>query len=277
MYKNLEYISNYAKGYTQKPLILCEYAHAMGNSVGNLQDYWNTIDKYESLQGGFIWDFVDQTIYKTTDNGKEYWAYGGDFTGPYLENDSNFCANGLVAADRTQNPHMREVKKVYQPIKFDSIDLSNGKIKITNKYNFNNLNHLEFTYEIIADGKTEISGGLNSLDLAPGESKSLTFNLFSIISRPGVEYFLRIEAKTKTADKLVPKNYLVAWEQFRLPISRHTIPIDPEEFLPVSIAYVNESMLVKGDNFKISFNQKNGFLEQYKMRVCEQASNDHPH
>jgi len=266
MYKNLEYISNYAKRYPQKPLILCEYAHAMGNSVGNLQDYWDTIDKYESLQGGFIWDFVDQTIFKTTDNNKEYWAYGGDFKGSFIENDSNFCANGLLAADRTPNPHMNEVKKVYQPIKFESIDLSNGKIKITNKYNFNNLSHLKFTYKIIADGKAEISGELTSLDLTPGESKSLTFNLFSIIPKPGIEYFLRLEAKTKSADNLVPKNYLVAWEQFRLPISRHTIPIAPTEFLPVSVEFVNESILVKGDDFKIFFSQQNGFIEQFKYR-----------
>ena len=277
MYKNLEYISDYAKEYPKKPLILCEYAHAMGNSVGNLQDYWDVIDTYESLQGGFIWDLVDQTIYKTTDSGKEYWAYGGDFEGAYIENDSNFCANGLLAADRTPNPHMNELKKVYQPIKFDAIDLSNGKIKITNKYNYRNLSHLKFTYSIVGDGKVEISGNLSSLDLEPGESQSLTFNLFSIIPEPGIEYFLLLEVKTKNPNKLVPKNYLIAWEQFRLPISRHTIPIDPKEFLPVSIEFFDESILVKGDDFDISFGQNSGFIDQYKYKNISLLQNSlHP-
>ena len=277
MYKNLEYISDYAKEYPKKPLILCEYAHAMGNSVGNLQDYWDIIDKYESLQGGFIWDLVDQTIYKTTESGKEYWAYGGDFEGTFIENDSNFCANGLLAADRIPNPHMNEVKKVYQPIKFDAIDLSNGKIKITNKYNYRNLNNLKFTYSIVGDDKVEISGNLSSLDLEPGESQSLTFNLFSIIPKPGIEYFLLLEVKTKNPDKLIPKNYLIAWEQFRLPISRYTIPIDPTEFLPVSIEFFDGSILVKGDDFDISFGQDSGLIDQYKYKNISLLQNSlHP-
>ena len=278
MYKNLEYISNYAKANPSKPLILCEYAHAMGNSVGNLQDYWDVIDNYKSLQGGFIWDFVDQTIYKSTESGIGYWGYGGDFNGSFFENDSNFCANGLVSADRTPNPHLNEVKKVYQPIKFEAIDLSNGKIKIANKYNYNNLDNLKFTYNIIGGGESILSGELNSLKLKPGESKSITFNLFSIIPKPGIEYFLLLEAKTKKPDKLVPKNYIIAWEQFRLPISRYTIPIDPTEFLPVWIEFINGSILVKGDDFNISFNQQSGFLSQFEYRNISLLQNElHPY
>ena len=273
MYKNLEYISDYAKTNPEKPLILCEYAHAMGNSVGNLQDYWDVIDNYKSLQGGFIWDFVDQTIYKSNDNGIGYWGYGGDFKGSFYENDSNFCANGLVAADRTPNPHLNEVKKVYQPIKFEAIDLSNGKIKITNKYNFKNLDNLNFTYHITADGKSILSGELSYFKLEPGESKSLTFNLFSIIPKPGVDYFLLVEAKTKNSDKLVSKNHLTAWGQFRLPISRHTIPIDPTEFLPVSMEFVDESILVKGDDFNMSFDRQSGLLNQYEYRKTSLLQN----
>ena len=266
MYKNLEFIFKYADTNPTKPLILCEYAHAMGNSVGNLQDYWDVIEKYKSLQGGFIWDFVDQTIYKTTSDSIGYWGYGGDFKGPFLENDSNFCANGLVSPDRKPNPHLNEVKKVYQPIKFEAIDLSNGKIKITNKYDFKNLDNLKFMYNIIGDGKSKFSGELSSLQLEPGESKSLTFNLFSIIPEPGVEYFLLLEVKTETSNNLIPKDHLIAWEQFRLPISRYTIPIDSKEFFPVSIEFIDSSILVKGDDFRLSFNQQSGLLDQYNYR-----------
>ena len=109
MYATIETISKYAEKNPKRPLILCEYVHAMGNSVGNLQDYWDTFEKYDELQGGFIWDWVDQVILKTDTSGKEYWAYGGDFGDEFTTNDSNFCANGLVAADRTPNPHFFEV------------------------------------------------------------------------------------------------------------------------------------------------------------------------
>ena len=95
--------------------------------------------------------------------------------------------------------------------------------------NFRNLNHLKFSYSIIGNGEVEISGDLSSLDLSPGEEKSLTFNLFSIIPKPGIEYFLQLEVKTKNREKLIPKNHLVAWEQFRLPISRYSIPLEPED------------------------------------------------
>ena len=164
----------------------------MGNSVGNLKDYWDIIDRYELLQGGFIWDFADQTIEKENEDGNKFWAYGGDFDDQVYNNDSNFCANGLVAADRSPNPHFHEVKKVYQPVGFEGIDLANGRVKITNKYNFIDLDHLDFSYKIIGNGKTEMSGVLNSFNLKPYEYKSVTFNLFSIIPRPGVEYFLLV-------------------------------------------------------------------------------------
>ena len=134
MYKNIEFITDYAQENNDRPLILCEYAHAMGNSVGNLIDYWNTFEKYESLQGGFIWDWSDQVITKTNSEGIQYWGYGGDFGSEFVENDSNFCANGLVAADRSLNPHIFEVKKIYQPIKFELDDLLRGKISILNGF-----------------------------------------------------------------------------------------------------------------------------------------------
>ena len=130
MYDNINEISAFADTVTNRPQILCEFAHAMGNSVGNLVDYWETFEKYPNVQGGFIWDWVDQTILKTDSTGKSFWAYGGDFGTEYAENDSNFCANGLVAADRSLNPHMHEVKKVYQPIRFKADNLKLSLIHI---------------------------------------------------------------------------------------------------------------------------------------------------
>lgn len=274
MYKNIDYIEEYAQSNPSKPLILCEYAHAMGNSVGNLKDYWDVIDKYESLQGGFIWDFVDQTILKENENGEEFWAYGGDFNDVFYDNDSNFCANGLVAADRSHNPHLAEVKKVYQPVGFEEVDLPNGKIKIVNKYDFTSLDNLDFSYSIRGNGKMEISGSLGKLDLKPGESRVLTFNLFSIIPKPGVEYFLLVEAKLKSATKLNSKGALIAWGQFRFPITRLSLPVDSDQFFNTSLEVEQNEIFIKGDEFHLSFNLDNGFLNKYNYRNIDILSKE---
>ena len=179
-----------------------------------------------------------------------------------------------MAADRSPNPHLAEVKKVYQPVGFEEVDLSNGKIKIINKYDFTKLDNLEFNYSITGNGSVEISGALSNLDLEPGESRSLTFNLFSIIPKPGVEYFLLVEAKLKKATKLISKDALIAWGQFRLPISRLSLPIDSDNFFSTSLEYDEEKILIKGDEFYLSFNLENGFLSTYNFRNIELLSSE---
>lgn len=116
MYARIEHLEKYARSNPARPLILCEYAHSMGNSTGNLQDYWDVIEKYPVLQGGFIWDWVDQGFAKKNDKGELFWAYGGDYGPPGTPSDYNFCCNGLVAPDRTPHPALNEVKKfISQP------------------------------------------------------------------------------------------------------------------------------------------------------------------
>ena len=262
MYKNIKFISDYAAKKTEKPLILCEYAHAMGNSVGNLQDYWDTFEKYKALQGGFIWDWVDQVILKTDENGTDYWAYGGDFGIEFAENDSNFCANGLIAADRTINPHMHEVKKVYQPVKFEADKLSHGRIKVTNHYDFVDLNHLDFEWFVKGNDKTISSGKMGKLDLMAGESQQLTFSLSGIIPEPGVEYFLMIRAKTNQNHPLISKGHIVAWEQFQLPISRE-LTTTPLTDMPIIILNTDTGIEVHGEAFDVFFNRATGQIKQY--------------
>ena len=141
MYSRIERIVKYASTDRDRPLILCEYAHAMGNSVGNLQDYWDAIEKYGHLQGGFIWDWVDQGLRKKDESGREFWAYGGDFGDK--PNDGNFCCNGLLQPDRKPNPSLFEVKKVYQYIEVQPVDLISGKVRIRNEYDFVSLGFVE--------------------------------------------------------------------------------------------------------------------------------------
>ena len=262
MYKNIEFISDYASKKTEKPLILCEYAHAMGNSVGNLQDYWDAFEKYDALQGGFIWDWVDQVILKTAENGTDYWAYGGDFGDEFAENDSNFCANGLIAADRTINPHMHEVKKVYQPVQFEADKLSRGRIKVTNRYDFIDLNHLDFEWFIKGNDKIISSGKMGKLDLIAGESQKLTFSLSGIIPEQGVEYFLMIRAKTNQNHPLISKGHIVAWEQFQLPISRE-LTTTPLTDMPIIIMNTDAGIEVHGEAFSVIFNSATGQIKQY--------------
>jgi len=266
MYKNLEFISDYAeKNEHNKPLILCEYAHAMGNSVGNLQDYWDIFEKYDALQGGFIWDWVDQTILKTNEDGTDYWAYGGDFGNEYSANDSNFCANGLIAADRSLNPHIHEVKKVYQPIHFKdrSNRSSQTKIEIKNKYDFIGLNHLNFSWVVEENGKEILSGDLGTLKLQPGETEIFNLNHYSIIPRSGSEYFLTITAHTNSRSVMVPKDHLVAWEQFKLDIKtpNSTQPELPTQKL--KLLKIDGEIEVIGENFNFHFSKKTGQLHKF--------------
>ena len=155
-------------------MIMCEYAHAMGNSVGNFQDYWDVIEKYKYLQGGCIWDWVDQGLGKKTEwQGNRFWAYGGDFGEKIKEQRGNFCCNGLVLPDRTPNPHLSEVKKVYQYVKVEPKDLENGTFIVQNKYDFKNLDFLDISFEVSEDGRVIDKGSLPPLSLAAGKSQQL--------------------------------------------------------------------------------------------------------
>jgi beta-galactosidase len=235
----------------------------MGNSVGNLIDYWETFEKYKSLQGGFIWDWVDQVIAKKDSNGVKYWAYGGDFGNEFTENDSNFCANGLIAADRSLNPHIHEVKKVFQPIRFKSDNLKRGRVKVTNDFDFIDLSDYTFSWYIKGDNKIVASGKLGTLDLEAGDTRTLTFNLSSIRPKEGIRYFLTVQAKTKFEKPLIPENYLVAWDQFELPIYRESKPQDPSKFTSINLSKNEFDTEVSGEGFKVIFDHETGQLSQY--------------
>ena len=199
---------------------------------------------------------------KTAENGTDYWAYGGDFGDEFAESDSNFCANGLIAADRTINPHMHEVKKVYQPVQFEADKLSRGRIKVTNRYDFIDLNHLDFEWFIKGNDKIISSGKMGKLDLIAGESQKLTFSLSGIIPEQGVEYFLMIRAKTNQNHPLISKGHIVAWEQFQLPISRE-LTTTPSTDMPVIILDTDAGIEVHGEAFSVIFNSATGQIKQY--------------
>lgn len=259
MYMQISDMVKYAENNPKRPLIQCEYAHAMGNSVGNLQEYWDVIEKYDVLQGGFIWDWVDQGLLTKTADGQEYWAYGGDLGGKDFQNDGNFCLNGLVNPDRTAHPSLHEVKKVYQYVKFKADDPKKGTVTIHNGYDFINLGQFGFDWKLFKNGTEIASGDLPTMDILPGGSKTIKIDLPKLDDSKA-EYFLNLYAHTKAASALVPVNHLMAYEQFQLK------PYTPEKFIEanrnngIDIVSKNNDVIISGEGFEVRFDAEKGTL-----------------
>ena len=261
MYMRIPGMIKYAESNPDRPLIQCEYAHAMGNSVGNLQDYWDVIEKYDALQGGFIWDWVDQGLLTKNEKGEEFWAYGGDFGPEDVPSDGNFCNNGLVDPDRGVKPHLMEVKKVYQYINFNAIDAVNGKISIQNKYAFIPLSAFRFEWEVQEEGVTVQKGTLDKLDLKPGESKEISLR-FNFEKKPGKEYFLNIYAITTSEANLVPKDHVVALEQFSIPNTAAVVTSVGSSKTALKVVKSGDQVTINGTGFSAVFSNASGSLEK---------------
>lgn len=216
MYPALEKVIKWAKTTKEtRPFIMCEYSHAMGNSNGGLKEYWDAIYKYRGLQGGFIWDWVDQGITKTDENGQTYWAYGGDFGDE--PNDVDFCCNGLVWPDRTPHPAMAECKKLMQPLQINAKNLKAGQFTITHRDFFTAADWLAGEWCVEVAGRVVQRGKLPPLKLQPQASMNLTLPLRKPTLRAGEECFLRFSFKSKSATAWCDKGHEVSWEQFKLP------------------------------------------------------------
>jgi beta-galactosidase len=217
MYPGMESMRRYAEATDKKrPYIMCEYSHAMGNSNGNFQEYWDLIRKHPHLQGGFIWDWVDQGLQAHTTDGRPFFAYGGDFGGYHLQNDENFCANGLVSADRTPHPGLLEVKKVYQDIRFEAAQPASGRVTVLNGFSFNNLSDYNFQWELLRNGTVAKTGSFVVGPLNPRQRKEVKLALPTMKPEAGAEYVLNVFARTKAAAPLMPAGHEVAREQFVL-------------------------------------------------------------
>ncbi|HEY3370469.1 MAG TPA: glycoside hydrolase family 2 TIM barrel-domain containing protein [Prolixibacteraceae bacterium] len=264
MYASINHMEDYAKGKPTKPLIQCEYAHSMGNSTGNLQDYWDVIEKYPVLQGGFIWDWVDQGILTKDAQGNKFWAYGGDLGSDTLPTDGNFCINGLINPDRTVKPTLIEVGKVYQYIGFKASDLEKGEIEILNKYSFANLSEFTFNWEVVADGKVLKSGKIADLELAPNTSKKVQLDV-KVDVQPATEYFLNVSAKLKNTKGILPAGTQLAYEQFQLPLEKKAIVASKKDLPSLTSKEVGDLIVVEGKGFKINFSKQEATLKSYQL------------
>jgi len=257
MYWKIEKMIEYVKNGGKRPLIQCEYAHAMGNSLGNFQDYWDVIEAYPTMQGGFIWDWVDQGILNKNEKGQEFWAFGGDLDGFEIQNDNNFCLNGIVNPDRGEKPALFETKKVYQYIKFKDADAKQGKIDIKNIYDFTNLNEFDFTWSLLENGLEINKGRIKSIDLESYQTKTIAIALPTLSNKTS-DYHLNIYAKTKEKQALIPQGHVVAYEQFELQKGVFT-PISTEK--STVIASENEQIItISNKQVTATFDKKSGVL-----------------
>ena len=268
MYATIQDMENYAKNKPAKPYVQCEYAHSMGNSTGNLQDYWDVIEKYPSLQGGFIWDWVDQGILTKDAQGTKFWAYGGDLGSDTLPTDGNFCCNGLIHPDRTVKPTVTEVGKVYQHIGFKASNLVKGEVEILNKYSFTNLSEYTFNWEVMADGQVLKSGEISDLELAPNTNKKVQLDL-NVDVQPATEYFLNISAKLKNAKGILPAGTKLAYEQFQLPLQKKAMAISKADLPALSSKEEGNMIVVEGTGFKINFIKDEATLKSYQLNGKE--------
>jgi beta-galactosidase len=269
MYYVEDQLLNFIKKNDPRPLIMCEYSHSMNNSNGNLQDYWDLIEQYPQLQGGFIWDWIDGGIVQTNSNGEKYWAHGGDFGRRDVPNDTNGCINGLNFPDLTPKPAMWEVKKVYQNVGFKSVDLTKGVFSIKNKFFFTDLSEFIIEYEIIGTGKL-VSNGIVSLDKSLVPQTSVEFILpASIISpEPGVEYFINFYVRQKTEMMGLPKGHIIASEQIPLPFYKKLMHTKntPEGEKGLALKKTYEGITIHQNDFTIIFDSCSGELKDYVFK-----------
>ncbi len=257
MYAQIQTMIDYAENDPKRPYIQCEYAHAMGNSVGNLQDYWDVIEKYEVLQGGFIWDWVDQGLLTKNDEGTPFYAFGGDFGASDLQNDDNFCLNGLVNPDRSAHPALHEVKKVYQYVKFSSDNPKSGEVTLTNYYDFTNLSEYDFSWKLMKNGSEEASGTISDVSVEPYASQTVQIDLPEL-SDSKAEYFLNVYATTKKDAPLIPKAYEIAYAQFQL--TDFTPAAFENDTSGLSVIKEGDTIKIMGDGFEVDINSATGIL-----------------
>ena len=251
-----------------RPMIQCEYAHAMGNSVGNLKEYWDAIRSHKRLIGGFIWDWADQGLRKTSPTGKKFWAYGGDFGDN--PNDGNFCCNGIVQPDRKPNPSLHEVKKIYQRIWTEPLDLVAGNVRIYNEYDFADLDFVDISWELTANGKVIQKGILPKLSLAPKKKQELRIPFRKPEPTPGTEYWVKVSFALAKNTSWAERGHVVAWDQFRVlvetpPAAQMNLAAMP----PVELSESAGAFNVNGREFELTVGKATGAIESLKFRDAQ--------
>ena len=261
MYAGVDYLKKFAEEKLDKknrPFIMVEYCHAMGNSCGSLQDYMDVFEKYPQLQGGCIWDFVDQTFVKYDPKTKTRWyAAGGDMGEiPDCGNDDSFCVNGLITSDRKPHHHMDEVKKCYQNIKVVPIDIASGVFKIENHYTFTDLSDFECCYSTFSNESKMVTNTVN-VECAPGQATTIRLPIQKVSGKPNQEYFINFSFKLKHGNGLLVDGYEVAYDQFPLNF-KSAKPTVLSNVPKLNVKETNDAITLSNNNFSFKIDKKEG-------------------
>ncbi|VGO16346.1 Beta-galactosidase [Pontiella desulfatans] len=281
MYAAPEKVRKYAEGNGERPYILCEYQHAMGNSNGGAKEYWDLFYEDNPAQGGFVWDWMDQGLRVPVPAAYEgnigigpvrdtFFAYGGWWEEQAgVRHDGNFCMNGLLAADQTPHPGLFAMKYQQRNLHVTPVDLKAGKVKLKNWFDFSSASDLlTGSWTIEADGKQIASGDIANLDILPHEEKTVTLDLPKIHPVPGKEYFLTFEFRAlERFHPLVEEGHLLAWDQFRLPIGKPAVY--SESSGKIKVSDTASAVVLKGDDFVVVFDKKTGVLSSFKSNGKE--------
>ena len=259
------------KSKTDRPYIPSEYAHAMGNSTGNFQDYWDIIEQYDNLQGGFIWDWVDQSIWKTNEKGERYYAYGGDY-GENMPTDNTFLNNGIVFPDRTPQPALYEVKKVHEYINFKDKGINQHnelRVLVENLYDFTNLDQFDFKAEIKADGKVLQTINIDDISVETHTGKLIRIPLKNITFQDNTEYFVEFSATTKKEWGILSKGFEVAREQIPLTSKFKKTISELETKNNLNVQNNQDQVTVSNEHLSLVFDKNEGRITSYLINGTE--------
>ncbi|MFW5901172.1 MAG: glycoside hydrolase family 2 TIM barrel-domain containing protein [bacterium] len=262
-YPSFDDIREVGEKQLDRPFIVGEYAHAMGNAGSNLQEFWRLFRKYPTVQGGFIWDWIDQGLLKETEDGESFFAYGGDYG--YEPNDRNFCINGMVFPDRIPQPELYELKKCAQRIEIEPLDKTEGILKITNHYNFANLSRYQARWKLLENGDVIQQGALPEMDIPPGESKRITIPFDKPDIQSGSEHHMELAFVLPEDNRWASQGHEVAWEQFEIPYSPpFDEPLNLESLSRLLITEKVDQTVIKGSEFSLTIDKDQGTLTSFQ-------------
>lgn len=268
MYPHPDELEEFAGSTRDKPMIMCEYAHAMGNSLGNLGEYWDLINNHPQLQGGFIWDWADQGIAVLNEKGEKEWKFGGDFGPKDVLSDRNFCINGLVFPDRTLHPHLLEVHKVYQPISSVLNQKGGLEISITNGYDFIDLTNVKLEWNVWTEHGSKASGVIDGLDVGPAMTKTYVLEIPTIEINKNEEIFLNLNYKLIEREPMLVSGHLLSFDQFQLEkesfVKVEVVPkeVDATASFAFSKFEDEEFVSFSNDQASILFSKKFGMISK---------------
>ncbi|MBR8534583.1 DUF4981 domain-containing protein [Carboxylicivirga sediminis] len=248
----------------KRPVVMCEYAHAMGNSLGHLKEYWDIVYEHPIIAGGFIWDWIDQGIRAEDEDGTVFWKYGGDFGDQ--PNLGNFCLNGIVGPDRSIKPQLQECKYVFQPIRFKAINIKEGHITIESLYNFISTSNYYFKWSVSKEGKELRSGTINDIVIQPGQMHQLALPLNKIKLQDDSEYVVRVSMHHKHETAYSAAGYEVAKQQFIVTPEKSTADVSPKGNKGLTLTQTEEQITIANKQFEVQWSKKSGQLTSYSVK-----------